>query len=203
VASLTQIANRALNLVGQVDIAALTDPGDAAAKANRFILPAIREVLQLGVWSAARKRAQLAQLTAAPAFEFGYAYQLPNDYLRMVAYNELDAYQTIPGVFAIEGKQLLSNDTPIYLIYVADLTQAGNDTNLLDERLTELFVINLASKLAWPFQQSVTLKEALLKEFQMKLQKALSADARENGRSLRSKTYGSQWVPERRFSTNA
>jgi hypothetical protein len=89
VASLTQIAYRALNLVGQVDITTLTDPGDAAAKANRFILPAIREVLQLGVWSAARKRAQLAQLTAAPTGSWTDTYSL-----------SVSALPTIPGAYA-------------------------------------------------------------------------------------------------------
>lgn len=204
-ADLVTVANRALALVGQQQILSLTDPGSAAAQANLFIVPAIREVLQKGAWTSARRTVQLNQLTASPPVEWNYAYQLPNDFLRIVDYNELDAENVVTHLWEIEGPQLLSDDSPVYIRYVYDITNvaAGNNPSLLDETLTELFELNLASKMAFPFQQTTTLKKELLAEYDSKLKKALSADARASGRGLRSRTFGSNWVNDRRFSTNA
>ena len=202
-ASKVQIANGALSLVGQQTIVALTDNTNPARQCAMLIDDAIREVLGAGRWKPARKRAVLAQLSPVPAFGWPYAYQLPQDYLRIVSFNETDEYDMRQDLFNIEGKMLLTDESACSIVYVADLTQNGNDINVNDARLNELFKLKLACALAWPFQQAVTLKNQLMQEYDLKLKKALAGDAREARNPMINHLSESSWIKRRRFSTNA
>lgn len=203
--TLVEIGNHALDLVGQgVTINAVDDVNDPNARAvNKHIYASIREVLRAGKWKPARKRETLAALAQAPDFEWTYQYQLPNDYLRMVFFNGLDPYDERRPMYTIEGRLLLTDESTVSITYVADLTYAGNDVNVTDPLLNELFVLKLASKLAWPFQQTRTLKESLLNEYAAKLKLALAADSREERAPLINRMSESEWIQRRMFSTNA
>jgi hypothetical protein len=202
-ADLNYIANSALDLVGQSQILSIDDSTPAAKKCKLHIYEAIREVLKLGKWKAARKQATLAQLTQGPAFGWTYAYQLPADYLRMVRFNDSDPQNVVIPVFEIQGKQLLTSEPVANLAYVCDLSMAPNDISAAGPELVELFAVKLAQKMAWSFQQSKTLKESLEQEYQMKRRLALAADAQETKNTLVNRLDDSEWLRERRFSTNA
>lgn len=211
------IANAALDRVGQSQIMSLDDTTTSARKAKLHINECIRQVLRLGKWKSATKQATPAQLADVPLFQWSYAYQLPDDYIRMVKVIAADLADTVtPGSalpvfgdayevpdYAIQGKTLLTNDTVVQMNYVADLTMGDNDVNVTDASLTELFILNLAVTLCWPFQQSRTLRESLLNEYQFKLRKALAADAQDSKDPLVNRLDDSEWIRERRFSTNA
>lgn len=197
----TDIANSALGLVGQdVVITALTDASVSARKCLQFIDPAIQEVLRRCRWKSARKRVQLAQLTATPLFNWSYQYQLPVDYIRMVRFNDTLWGCFTPDLFTEEGRVLLTNDSTAYITYVSDLTRNETDVNLADPLLTECFDLNLAAKLCWPLQQTKTLRESILAELQIKIREAKSIDAREERESLTNKQSDSQWL-QARYST--
>jgi len=201
-ASLVDIANFALDLVGNQQILALTDNTQAARKCTLHINQAIRETLKDGKWKSAKKRATLSQLTVGPSFGWTYQYQLPNDYIRMVFFNDTDPCDVREPIFEIEGRLLMTEETSAAIEYVADLTETGNDINAADPALTELFALTLATKLAWTLQQSVTLKEQMLQEYAQKLRRALASDAQEQKNSLVNRLNDSEWLRRRNNSTN-
>lgn len=213
-ADLVYIANAALDRVGQSQIIALTDPTTSARKANLHIYEAIRQVLRAGRWKSATKQATPAQLTNVPLFQWSFAYQLPGDFIRMVSV----VSGTIPDPsipppdaafntgyeipeYAIQGKTVLTQETVLQINYVADLTMAGNDVNVTDAALTELFILNLAQVLCWPFQQSNALRQSLLQEFTLKMRAARNIDAQDSKDPQPSALADSAWLRERITST--
>ena len=216
-ADLVYIANAALDRIGQSQILSLDDPTTSARKAKLHIGESIRQVLRGGRWKSATKQALPAQLSASPLFQWSFAYQLPDDFIRMVrvvAGTVADRVTPSPALpvfgdayevpdYAIHGKNLLANDSVIQINYVADLTFSGNDVNVTDAALTELFILQLALALCWPFQQSVTLRNSIMQEFQFKFRRALATDAQDTKDPLVNRLDDSEWIRERRFSTNA
>ena len=100
-------------------------------------------------WRFARGRATLSQNAAYTAdtttFEWTYAYDLPVDFLRMKEPWEGD----VPGDFdlrytySLEGKQLLSEETTMYIRYIKKVT----DPNKFDPLFIEVLVLQLALKM--------------------------------------------------------
>jgi hypothetical protein len=199
---LVQIANVALDSVGQGYITSLDDNTPAAKKAKKHIFDAIREVLEAGLWKQAQQPVILAQLSTAPLFGYAYAYQLPNDYLRMVSLNEVDPCNVQPPIMEIRGNQLHTDESDANVIYIRDLGAPTNDINLAGAQLTELFSLKLAVKLAWAFQQSKALKADLNQEFIGKLRMAKAKDAQEGKQPIVNQLFESNWVKDRQRSTN-
>lgn len=213
-ADLVYIANAALDRVGQNQIISLDDNTTSARKAKLHIYEAIRQVLRAGRWKSATKQATPAQLTDTPLFQWSYAYQLPGDFIRMVSV--ISGTIPDPSVpppdsvfnnafeipeYSIQGKTVLTQETVLQINYVADLTMAGNDVNVTDAALTELFILNLAQTLCWPFQQSNTLRQSLLQEFTLKMRAAKNTDAQDSKDPQPSLLSDSAWLRERITST--
>lgn len=200
------IANAALDLVGQGQIASLDDDTPSAKKCLLHMGPAVREVLGLTKFKCAQKQSVLSLLTGAPTFQWTYAYQLPNDYLRMVMVLKLQItgsnYCTteIP-TYEIMGKMLLTNQTTVQLIYIADHSMAPNDMSAISQPIIELITVKLAQKMAWSFQQSRTLKESLDQEYLLRRRVAMAQDAQETKAPLQNPIAGSNWLRDRVAST--
>lgn len=201
-ADLLYIANAALDLVGNATITSLDDGSPSAKKAKLHIVQAVREVLALGAWKSAKKQAVLAQLTDAPLFGWTYAYQLPNDYVGMILFNNTNPKNQLRPIYDIQGKVLLTDESTASLEYVCDLTMPGNDISAASAPMTELMAIKLAQKLAWGFQQARTLKESLEQEYQLKRRVALAKDAKETRDVLPNPAAESSWLRDRHISTS-
>ena len=200
--SFVEIANAALDLVGQQQIMSLDDSTAAARKAKLHIYDAVREVLAVGRWSSAKKPAVLSQLSPAPTFGWDYRYQLPGDYIRLISVNENDDFDPRLDLWRIVGRELHTDESSVNLVYVSDLTASGNDINAASQPLTEAFKLKLATKLAWVFQQSRTLRESLIAEYRLKVRDALLVDALESRPPLVNQLNESNWLRNRIASTN-
>lgn len=203
-----EIANAALDTVGEGQIMSLDDNTAAARKAKLHIYDAVREVLASGLWKAARFPSVLSELSPAPEFGWAHRYQLPGDYIRFVTLNDIDPNDVMPPLLEVRGKELFTDETTANLVYIGDLNAQGRDINAAGPLLAELFALKLATKLSWAFQQSRTLREALLLEYHGnggsggKLGKALAQDAREGKRPLVNQLFESNWLRNRLGSTN-
>jgi hypothetical protein len=196
-ADLLYVANGALDMVGQGVILSLEDNTPAAKSCALHVRQAVRETLALGKWKSAQAIAVLAQLTDAPAFGWSYQYQLPNDYLRMVAFNDDDSYNKQLDLYDIQGTLLLTEASEVNLTYIKDLSANTADMGQAHPLLIELMVVKLAQKLAWPRQQSKTLRADLMNEFTMRRRAALAADAQETRKVLVSPGSESTWLRRR------
>lgn len=86
-------------------------------------------------------------------------------------------------LFEIEGRTLLMNEGTARIVYTRDVTQQIDDPGAahiadLDPLCARAIVTALASKLAWPFQQSRTLRESLLSEYDGVIARARNANSR-------------------------
>jgi hypothetical protein len=204
VASKTQICNFALGLVAVEGINSIDDATEPARQCRLHLEPTTREVLRLAPWRSCRKRAALVANTAAPAFGWEKSYPLPVNWLRMVSFNDIDPTDIRRELFEIEGRELLTDEATANIIYIQDVTleTGGAGYNLMDALLTKAVYIALAAKLAWPLQQSRTLKESLEQSAEVAAKKAMSANARDAFAPIINPVDGSDWVNARQSSTN-
>jgi hypothetical protein len=201
-ANIVEIGNFALGHVAEQRINTLDDTTEPARLVKLHVFQVIRELLRSGKWKCARTPAELGRLTAAPLFGWQYAYQLPADFIRMVTLNDVDPDDVKEPTFEIQGTTILTDEAEANLVYIRDLTVASGDVNAMDPLLTKAVVLELAARLAWPLQQSRTLKESLEESAERALRKALAADAQGERRTPINQQRESNWATCRLFSTN-
>lgn len=162
----TEIANRALQCLGDTPVLDISDDVERARIMKRAYDPVRKAELRSHIWNFARKRAVLAPDMEVPAFDFEYQFTLPGDCLRV-----------LPGRhdrdWEIEGRKILTNVGPALEIrYIADVT----DTNLMDELFVEAFAKKLAMETAEKITQSTSKRQLAQQEY-----KDAISDARKVG----------------------
>lgn len=142
-----EIINMALELIGSSPITSIDTetPGDdkkAVRLCRRFYQHVYDQALRMHPWKCAKKRAELAQVEK-PAFEWGYAYALPVDCLRVLQLQELD-YE-----FMVEGRNLLTNISGAKILYIARV-----EPHLLDSWVVKVVYHMLALEIAYSITQN-------------------------------------------------
>jgi hypothetical protein len=196
----TKLCNLALGRVGAAPIMSIND---ADSKGARVCLlnfeAAVREAARAGEWNCLKKRDTLGQLSAAPAFEWAYQYQLPADLISLVELNGVAYHGEPQDDWEIEGRVLLT-DADIaqvrYIAYVEDCTQ-------WDALFTNAVVVLLAAKIAVPMRQDEGMATALLTEYQrVALPQARQKDGNERRKRRHDPCEGSRFLASRYYSTN-
>lgn len=179
--SKTDICN---NAIGRIGAQRIMDIDDEDSKSARICKNAyeinLREVLRLAPWNFAKDRVQLAELSTAPVFGWAKQYQLPTDFIRLIQFNDLDAWQDEPSDFyEIEGRKLLTDEDTARIEYIKFV----DDPNQYDALFTKALVVLLASEIAVPIRQDEELATRLLTEFtSLKLPAARKTDGNEKKR---------------------
>lgn len=172
-ASVVDICNRALDLIGQPPITSLTDASKAASACNRNYPLSRDAVLSSYPWNSAVKRASLAALVSAPAYGYARQFQLPADCLRV-----LDSDGDLDGAtWRREGRVLLTDEaSPLRIRYVAQIT----DTTLFDPMLVEAIASHLAAAIAFQVAGSGEMQQRMLALHAQTIREARAMDARES-----------------------
>lgn len=176
-ANKTDIFNLALGRVGAAAIMSYdeTPAKGAAACRNAFELT-VREVSRAADWNCLRKRETLGQLVDTPAFEWGYQYQLPADFIRLVGLNGVEYHGQPQDDWEIEGRYLLTDAEQADVKYTAYF----EDCTIWDAMFANAVVVLLASKISIPMRQDEGLAQTLLMEYQrLALPQARKTDANE------------------------
>ena len=163
----TGIANLALSNLGEARIQNLTENSSRARACSARIEGCIETVLRMNVWNSALERKLLTQIEA-PAFGWNYTYQLPADCIKVVEVEPVSR-------FMVEKKNILSNETSLYLLYVATPT----DTNNLDILLAEAIAMKLAVEIAETLTSKEGLKSEMAQKYFLAVQEARSANSRD------------------------
>ena len=172
-ASVVDICNSALNMLGGNTIISLTETSKNARLCNQRYELVRDAVFREHPWNCLQKRVELAKDTDAPAFEFASAFTLPADCLRVLR-SENSNFSNNER-FRIEGRKLLTDESTIKILYVASIT----DTTQYDASLIETLSARLSAELAYPITQSSTLMDRMFSLYQQKLKDARFADATE------------------------
>jgi len=176
-ASVVNMCNSALNLLGASTIAALTDDTKNARLCNQRYEPVRNRVFRSHAWNCLHKRVQLAQNSTAPVVEYDHAYALPSDCLRVLKIHNgtTDSIATALD-YKLEGRNIVTDQDTIFLIYIA----LDTDPNNYDTYLREAISHQLAADLCYAITNNAALANNYMTRADERLREARFIDATEN-----------------------
>jgi len=176
-ASVVDMCNSALNLLGASTISALTDDSKNARLCNQRYEPVRNRVFRSHAWNCLHKRVQLAQNSTAPVIEYSHAYALPSDCLRVLKVHNGTTDSIASAIdYKLEGRNIVTDEGTIYLIYIA----LDTDPNNYDTYLQESISHQLAADLAYAVTNNATLADKYMVRADERLREARFVDATEN-----------------------
>lgn len=179
-ASVVDICNKAMDLLGAATIISLTQDSKEARLCNRNFDLVRDEVLRAHTWNVAITRAQLAKNSTTPAFGFANEFNLPtNPYcLRVLSLftanvdGDIAPYDT-QAMFKIEGRKVLTDEATCRIIYIARVT----DTEQYDALLTSAIAHRLAAETSYAITGSTSVAQQMFSLYETRLREARSMDA--------------------------
>jgi len=172
-ASIVEMCNSALNMLGASNIISLTEDSKNARLLNQRYESARDAVFRSHNWNCLVKRVELAADTETPAFEYDKQYTLPADCLRVIKTQHSNKVDS--DIHKIEGRKLLTDETEIKIVYVARI----EDVNQYDVLLQEAIAARLASELAYAITQSTGVAQLMQQAYADKIKEARYLDATE------------------------
>ena len=176
-ASIVDICNSALNLLGASTISALTEDSKNARLCNQRFEPVRNRVFRSHNWNCLITRVQLAQDTTGPVVEYTYGYTLPTDCLRVLKIHNgtTDSIESNLD-YKVEGRKIVTDETTIYLVYIA----LDTDPNTYDSYLAESISHQLAADLCYAITNNSTLANNYMARADERLREARFIDSTEN-----------------------
>ena len=198
--SLTDIANLALNHVGQPPIMRLDDKDNDTARIVELVFePAIREMGRDHEWNCLKMRANLPQLQK-PADFFGweFIYRMPVEAIRALVVNG-HRVGLATSLYEIEGRDILTDADQMLFQFIGFTT----DSTVYDPMFVEAAATLIESKIAVQIRQDETLAEKLYLQYKNSVLPAARKvdgnernkapyDGREQSRSLQSRRTGTR-----------
>lgn len=177
----TDIANWALDLLGETPITDLSAPVERAEALLRA-WPGVRDrLLRRHVFHFAKRRKSLAASAAAPAFGFAYAYAIDADVTRVLQVGDfypaavLDDYVGAPTEsWTIEDGSILTDlVAPLPVIWVVSSTPVGN----WDSCFARLMACDLADRASTRLTSSESIKARINAERREAMSDAIRSNA--------------------------
>ena len=176
-ASIVDICNSALNLLGASTISALTEDSKNARLCNQRYEPVRNRVFRSHNWNCLITRVQLAQDTTGPVVEYTYGYTLPTDCLRVLKIHNGTTDSIASNLdYKVEGRKIVTNEGTIYLVYIA----LDTDPNTYDSYLAESISHQLAADLCYAITNNSTLANNYMARADERLREARFIDSTEN-----------------------
>lgn len=166
------ICSNALLMLGDNPIADFEEDNDRARLAANLWPMARDAMLRRHPWNCAIKRVILSPLVDAPAFDFGYQFQLPGDWLRTLSIGregERPRYRQ-------EGRVILMDENACRLRYVF----RNENTATWDAVLIECMTSVMRRIFAYPISQSASLEQAIAGYVREALREARAVDGMED-----------------------
>lgn len=187
ITSAVQICNSALAKVGAGRITSLDEESTESKICSEQYDKVRESLLASHPWNFAIKRAELSLSIDEPTYEFESQFQLPADCLRVLGTDQCD---DVP-VWKVEGRYLLANDSTMNIKYIKN----ESDVTKFSAYFSEALAAALAADFAYSLVQSTSLRDALIKDADLKLRFARSYDAQEGGGD---RVYATSWLSARR-----
>ena len=176
-ASVVNMCNSALNLLGASTISSLTEDTKNARLCNQRYEPIRNRVFRLHNWNCLIKRVQLAQDSTGPVVEYTYGYTLPTDCLRVMKIHNGSTDSIASDLdYKVEGRKIVTDITTIYLVYIALIT----DPNEYDSYLREAVSHQLAADICYAITNNSALANNYMIRADERLREARFIDATEN-----------------------
>ena len=176
-ASIVDMCNSALNLLGASNISSLTEDNKNARLCNQRFSSLRDRIFRSHNWNCLITRVELAQDSTAPVVEYAYAYTLPANCLRVMAIHNGTTDSIKSNLeYKVEGRKILTGESTVYLIYIA----VDTDPNTYDTYLREAIIHQLAADLCYAITNNSTLATKYLTKADEILREARFIDSTEN-----------------------
>jgi hypothetical protein len=170
------IVNRALQKLGQPQIASLNENSIGAKAMLRAYDSLFLAELRKNVWKFAIKRASLAASFTAPLFGKAYQYPLPGDWVRM-APEETTYNNPTRRDWEIEGLNIVSDDgAPLPIRYVSSSITESN----FDALFAEAFASRLAMETCEELTNSTSKYQLISGDYKDSINSAKKTNSIEN-----------------------
>lgn len=190
--SQTRIVNKALVMLGTSQrILSLDDNSSLATAAAAVFAEALDETLADHPWNFAIARAQLAADTAAPPFEWQFAYPLPADCLRWLPWSEADD-SWFEGEEE-QGRVLANREGPLNIRYIRRI----EDPAIWSAGFKHALACRLAAMLAFAVTQKASVAEKMDARYADAIAAARKQDGLATGRRNRRQRYNSRFLQAR------
>lgn len=132
--------NIALFAVGERALASLTETREPRRLLDEVYTRgagAVEFFLEQGLWNHAIRAVQIDKSTSVtPSFGLANAFDLPTDFIRLVQISSGEYFSSPLMQYEIEAAFIYADIDPIYLRYVSDSNDFGNDLSLWPETFT-------------------------------------------------------------------
>lgn len=179
----TDICNMALGYLGANPVLEINDETPEGTLCEQHFDQCRDAVLEEISWTFATRRFILgAPLREKPAFGYAYAFQLPDDILRVVS---VGSDHGPNNDWTLEGRNILVNTTRIFIVAIYRQT----DESVYSPEFVQALAARLASEIALPLTNSPGIFQTMVQMYSGKIRMAQSSDGR-------------QGIPLRRYSTS-
>ena len=173
--SKVDLANEALLLLGANTITSFTDNDSNAVLVNRFYTSERDALLRSHRWNCAITTANLASLVGTPIIDWQYKFTLPTDPYCLRLLDVRTVTGDIKLDFAIQGRELLTEESTVDITYIQRL----EDTTLYASLLYQALVFRMAWKLAFPITRSNTVLQQMAQLYDAVVRDARGVDSQE------------------------
>ena len=170
-ASAVSICSNALLLLGAKPINDFNEDSDRALLAANLYPLFSRAVLRSHLWNCCIRRVALAPLVDAPVFDFSYQFSLPDDWVRTLQVGQYGAEVD----FRTEGRKLLSDQNPLYLRYIAHVSEGD-----WDDLLVHTMTLGMAAAMAYAITKSTAVVDDTTRKAQIALRQAQAVDGQDD-----------------------
>ena len=175
-ASVVDICNSALNLLGASTISSLTEDSKNARLCNQRYEPIRNRTFRSHAWNFATKRVQLAKGVSSSSWICKSIY-----FTKWLFKSFKSANCTTDSIkddlpYVVEGRKIKTDEGTIFLVYIALIT----DPNLYDSYFNEALSAALAADIAYAITNNATLSNNYQSIADERLREARFIDATEN-----------------------
>lgn len=170
-ASAISICSNALLMLGAKPINAFEEDSDHALLCFN-VYPMMRDwLLRRHPWNVTLQSVALAPSSTGPVMDFDLRFPLPGNCLRVLRvgrHGERPRYR-------VEGRSILCNENPLYLLYQRDLSEGDWDSSLV-----HLAALAMKTAIAYAVTKSSAVAESARDEFRLALGSAMAVDGQED-----------------------
>tara|TARA_R110002167_G_scaffold117143_1_gene292865 strand:+ start:1636 stop:2286 length:651 start_codon:yes stop_codon:yes gene_type:complete len=187
------LANMALTMLGQQPIAALSDNNNRANLVDKRLADVRDSVLRAHQWNCCVKRATLSAHGTAPVWGYSNRYQVPTDFIRLVATESNTTDYRIEAGNQGESPLLfiLTDDTEMKILYIAKITSVAQ----MDSSLVHAIACRLAADIAVAVTGDAGQETAMMQKYQIVLAQAVFEDSASH--SPLETIRGGEWLEAR------
>lgn len=196
----TSICIKALDMIGEKSITAITDATPRAQALNREYESTLREVLDAAPWTFAKKPVILTQAVTPPLFRWKYSYTLPADFISVVMFNGNPVWSEVSSLYDLSDGSIVTNRSTCNLEYV----YYNTDTSKFSPSFCSALSCLLAARIASAIREDGGELGQVLEDKYFKIY--LPRARMKNGNQARRRRYDlaseSRFIASRRYSTN-